>query len=94
VRTLDNNEERLYVVPLRKVKEAPKGQRAARATRALREFVVKHSKCENVKIDKSLNEKLWEKGIESSPSKIKIKIVKGEEGEEEKRDVVTAYLAE
>ena len=91
---MDNNEERMYVVPLRKVKEAPRQQRAARATRVLREFVVKHSKCENVKIDKVLNEKLWESGIESSPSKIKIKIVKGEEGEEEKRDVVTAYLAE
>jgi len=94
VRTLDNNEERMYVVPLRKVKEAPITQRAARATRVMRSFVVKHSKCENVKIDKALNEKLWERGIESSPSKIKIRIVKGEEGEEEKREVVTAYLAE
>ena len=91
---MDNNEERMYVVPLRKVKEAPRTQRAARATRALREFVVKHSKCENVKIDKVLNEKLWERGIKISPSKIKIRVVKGEEGEEEKRDVVTAYLAE
>ena len=35
-----------------------------------------------------------QRGIESSPSKIKIRIVKGEEGEEEKREVVTAYLAE
>jgi len=94
VGNMDNNEERMYVVPLRKVKEAPRNERAARATRVLREFVIKHSKCENVKIDKSLNEKLWENGIQSSPSKIKIKIVKGEEGEEEKRDVITAYLAE
>ncbi|HOM96496.1 MAG: 50S ribosomal protein L31e [Candidatus Methanofastidiosa archaeon] len=91
---MENNEERMYVVPLRKVKEAPRNERAARATRVLREFVIKHSKCENVKIDKSLNEKLWENGIQSSPSKIKIRIVKGEEGEEEKRDVITAYLAE
>lgn len=91
---MDNNEERMYVVPLRKVKEAPRKERAARATRAVRAFVVKHSKCENVKIDKVLNEKLWERGIERSPSKIKIKIIKGEEGEEEKKDVVTAYLAE
>ncbi|NMC59825.1 MAG: 50S ribosomal protein L31e [Candidatus Methanofastidiosa archaeon] len=84
----------MYVVPLRKVKEAPRTQRAARATRVLKDFIVKHSKCENVKIDKQLNEKLWEKGIESSPSKVKIRIVKAEEGEEEKREVVTAYLAE
>lgn len=91
---MENNEERMYVVPLRKVKEAPRNERAARATRVLREFVIKHSKCENVKIDKSLNEKLWENGIQSSSSKIKIRIVKGEEGEEEKRDVITAYLAE
>jgi len=91
---LDINEERMYVVPLRKVKEAPRTQRAARATRVLKDFIVKHSKCENVKIDKQLNEKLWEKGIESSPSKVKIRIVKAEEGEEEKREVVTAYLAE
>ncbi len=91
---MDINEERMYVVPLRKVKEAPRTQRAARATRVLKDFIVKHSKCENVKIDKQLNEKLWEKGIESSPSKVKIRIVKAEEGEEEKREVVTAYLAE
>lgn len=90
---MENNEERMYVVPLRKVKEAPKTKRAARATKALREFVIKHSKCENVKIDKVLNEKLWENGIQNSPSKIKIRIVKGEEGED-KREVVTAYLAE
>jgi large subunit ribosomal protein L31e len=94
VRDVDINEERMYVVPLRKVKEASRTQRAAKATRVLKEFVVKHSKCENIKIDKELNEKLWERGIESSPSKIKIKVVKGEEGEEEKREVVTAYLAE
>ncbi|KYC54408.1 MAG: 50S ribosomal protein L31e [Candidatus Methanofastidiosum methylothiophilum] len=90
---MDINEERMYVVPLRKVKDAPRTQRAARATRVLKEFVEKHSKCENIKIDKQLNEKLWERGIESSPSKIKIRVVKGEEGEE-KREVVTAYLAE
>ncbi len=72
--------ERIYVIPLRKVKNAPRGKRAVKAVRFVRSFMEKHMKSEDVLIDGNLNEKLWEKGIQNIPSKIKVKAVTQEDG--------------
>ena len=45
-------------------------------------------KSEDVSLDNSINEKLWERGIQKIPSKIKVKAVKDEYGS------VIATLAE
>ena len=76
-------EERVYVVPLRDAKKAPRRKRAARASRLLRSFVEKHTKTENVKLSQKLNEKVWERGIEKPPSKVRIKVKKEKVEEEE-----------
>jgi large subunit ribosomal protein L31e len=47
--------------------------------RYIREFIQKHMKAEDVIIDQSINEKVWERGIEKIPSKIKVKAVKEDE---------------
>ena len=37
-------------------------------------------KTEDIKIDASVNEKIWERGIQKIPPKIKVKAVKEEDG--------------
>ncbi len=74
--------ERIMVVPLRKTKQAPRTKRSARAIKEVKEFVMRHMKVdeENVWIDASLNEKIWENGIRNPPSKVTIKAVKFDDG--------------
>ncbi len=72
--------ERTYTIPLRKVKKVPRGKRASKAVAYIRSFVEKHMKTGEVKIENSLNEMLWEKGIENIPTRIKVKVVSQEDG--------------
>jgi len=72
-------EERIYTVPLIKAKSVPKTKRAKRAIKEIKEFLMRHMKADEVKIDSSLNEAVWERGIRKIPSKIRIKAVKMEE---------------
>jgi large subunit ribosomal protein L31e len=71
--------ERIYTIPLRDVKRVPRTKRSRKAMRYIREFIQKHMKAEDVIIDQSINEKVWERGIEKIPSKIKVKAVKEDE---------------
>ncbi|WP_414468304.1 50S ribosomal protein L31e [Methanobacterium sp. ACI-7] len=72
--------ERVYVIPLRDVKKVPRTIRSPRAIRYVKEFIGKHMKTEDIKIDASVNEKIWERGIQKIPPKIKVKAVKDEDG--------------
>ena len=93
-------EERFYTIPLRKVWIAPRKKRAPKAAREVRNFVLKHMKVkldvldededepERLIIDNEVNEKLWSRGIEKPPRKIRVRVVKDKEG------VVTVLLAE
>ena len=58
-------EERVYVVPLRKVKATSRKKRAPRAVRLIKEFAKRHMKAEEVKIAPELNEYIWSRGIET-----------------------------
>jgi len=72
--------ERTYTIPLREVKNVQRTIRAAKAVRVVQEFLKKHMKATDVKIDASVNEKIWERGIQKIPSKIKVKAVKDSDG--------------
>jgi len=73
--------ERVYNVPLRKeYQKAPKWRRTKKAVKALREFIAKHMKSEEVKIGKYLNLELWKHGIKNPPHHIKVKASKDEKG--------------
>lgn len=93
--------ERIYTVPLGKAWIMPPRKRTPRAMRMLRAFVTKHMKLEAKKegeedgeepatlvITSEVNEKLWERGIEKPPRKIRIRATKDDEGN------VTVHLAE
>lgn len=75
-------EERIIVIPFRKLQYVPRTQRAPRAVKMVREHVAKHMKAdlENVWIYWDLNEAIWARGREKPPNKIKVKAIKFEDG--------------
>ncbi len=73
-------EERIYTVPFRKVWITARDRRAAKATRVLRQFVMRHMKTDDVKISNEINEELWARGIQKPPRKVRIRAVKDKEG--------------
>ncbi|KUO40547.1 MAG: 50S ribosomal protein L31 [Candidatus Hadarchaeum yellowstonense] len=81
-------EEKIFVIPLREVKRAPRYRRTSRAVKLIKEYLTRHMKSERVKLDPALNEKLWECGQEKPPAKIRVKAVKDEDG------LVKAFPAE
>jgi len=89
--TMEEGEERVYVVPLRKAKHVPRRKRAPRAVTELRNFLQRHTKVDNVIIGQSLNEKVWSRGIQKPPPRIRVKATKYVEEEEE---FIIAELAE
>ncbi len=69
--------ERTYTIPLRReYLKAPKYRRTEKASRALRNFLVKHMKSDNVKIGKFLNEFLWMHGMKNPPHHVKVNVAK------------------
>jgi len=91
-------EEKFYTIPLQRAWISPRKKRAPRAMRILKSFVMKHMKlrteaegeeeAERLVISDEVNERLWGRGIEKPPRKIRVRAVKDKEG------VVTIYLAE
>ncbi|MBI5133210.1 MAG: 60S ribosomal protein L31 [Thaumarchaeota archaeon] len=77
---------RVYTINLSKVWLAPRIRRTKRAINMIREFAQRHMKSDDVKIDRNLNEVMWERGIRKPPRKIRVKMVKDED------DVVTVSL--
>ena len=94
-------EERIYTVPLRKAWIAPPNKRAPRAMRILKSFITRHMRLEARKeereeeeeskkliVSNEVNERIWSRGIEKPPRKIRVRAAKDKEGN------VTIYLAE
>ncbi len=79
--------ERTYNVPLRReYLKTPLYKRSKKAVKALREFIIKHMKSENVKISKDVNDLVWKHGIKNPPHHISVDVVKDKEG------LVNVYL--
>jgi large subunit ribosomal protein L31e len=83
----EEKEARIYTIPLRKAKRAPRWKRSKRAIAEVREYLKRHTKFEDVILDASVNEKIWERGSEKPPSKIRVKIT-------EEEDIIRAELVE
>ena len=94
-------EERFYTIPLQKALVRPPKKRAPRAMQLIKIFVTKHMKLTmkvseeeeeeelpQLVISKEVNEKVWDRGIEKPPRKIKTRVTKDKDGN------VTVYLAE
>ncbi len=93
-------EERTYTIPLGKALIRPPKKRAPRAMHMIRAFITKHMKLTAnigdeeeqelpaLVISKEVNEKVWSRGIEKPPRKIRVRAAKDSDGN------VTVYLAE
>ena len=94
-------EERIYTIPLGKAWVRPPKKRAPRAMHLVKAFVTKHMKLAmrveeeeeeeelpRLIINDDVNEKVWSRGIEKPPRKIRVRAAKDKEGN------VTVFLAE
>jgi len=73
--------ERVYNVPLRReFLKAPNWNRSKKAVKALREFIIKHMKSENVLIGKYVNQQIWKDGIKKPPHHVKVNAIKDDKG--------------
>ncbi|HVP15875.1 MAG TPA: 50S ribosomal protein L31e [candidate division Zixibacteria bacterium] len=94
-------EERIYTIPLGKAWIMPPRKRTPRAMRMIRAFITKHMKLgakkegeeeeeepQKLIITNEVNEKVWERGVEKPPRKIRVRAAKDKDGN------ITLYLAE
>jgi ribosomal protein L31E len=67
-------DEKIITINIRKkLMMTPYWNRSGTAARMIRDILQRHSK-KRIKIDKSLNEKVWERSIQHPKTKLKIKI--------------------
>ena len=93
-------EEKFYTISLGKAWIAVPKKRAPRAVRMIRDFVKRHMKLEareeleeeeepkRLIISNEVNERVWRRGIEKPPRKVRVRAAKDKDGN------VTVYLAE
>jgi large subunit ribosomal protein L31e len=82
-------DERIYTVPLRRAYwTGSRLRRSNRAIRILRKFVERHMKPEEIVILAEVNEKIWSRGIQKPPRRIRIRATKNSD------NLVRVYLAE
>jgi len=95
-------EERFYTIPLGKAWLVPPNKRAPKAIRIIRDFIKRHMKLEAKReaeegeeaepkrliISNEVNERIWSRGIEKPPRKIRVRATRDRDGN------VTVYLAE
>ena len=68
--------ERILTVNLRGIiTKKPSWRRSMDSARMLKEVLKKQTKAHDVKISKSLNEKLWGRGMGKPPNRIRVKII-------------------
>lgn len=74
-------EERVITVPLRDVQAEPKHRRADKAMTIIREHLARHFKVDldDVRLDPSINEAVWERGRNNPPRKLRIRAARFEE---------------
>jgi large subunit ribosomal protein L31e len=82
-------DERIYTVPLRKAYwTGSRLRRSNKAVRVLRKFVERHMKPEELLIQPEVNERIWARGIQKPPRRVRIRATKNSD------NLVRVYLAE
>ena len=82
------NLTRVYTINLGRAWLTPRHKRTDRVVNMIREFALKHMKSEDVKLEQDLNRQIWSRGKTKPPRKVRVKMVKDEDG------VVTVSLYE
>ncbi|KXB06907.1 hypothetical protein AKJ51_02505 [candidate division MSBL1 archaeon SCGC-AAA382A20] len=69
-------EEQVFTISLSDARKTQRHKRSAGAIKLIKEFLKKHLKVNEVKIDSSLNREIWRRGAENPPNKIKVRATK------------------
>jgi large subunit ribosomal protein L31e len=86
--TTEDSITRVYTINLGKAWISPQHKRTDRVVNMIREFAGKHMKSDEIKLEQELNRQIWSRGKTNPPRKVRVKMVKDEEG------VVTVSLYE
>ncbi len=82
-------DEQIFNIPLRKeFQKVPTWNKAKKAVKATRQFLIKHMKVENVLLGKHLHEQLMQHGRQNPPHHVKVRVWK--DGEKVKADLIDA----
>ena len=73
-------DERIYIIPLAKARKGPRNKWAKKSIRYLKEFMTRHFKPESLVISQEVNERIWERGIQKPPRKLKVRVTKNIDG--------------
>ncbi|MGI0048678.1 MAG: 50S ribosomal protein L31e [Nitrososphaera sp.] len=79
---------RVYTINLGRAWLTPAHKRTDRVINMIREFATKHMKSDEIKLEQDLNRQIWTRGKTHPPRKVRVKMVKDEDG------VVTVSLYE
>src|SRR5919109_3349882 len=85
---VEENITRVYTINLGKAWISPQHKRTDRVINMIREFATKHMKSDEIKLEQELNRQIWSRGKTNPPRKVRVKMVKDEDG------VVTVSLYE
>ena len=77
---IEENLTRVYTINLGKAWITPQYKRTDRVINMIKEFAKKHMKSEERKIDQDLNRQIWRRGKTNPPRKVRVKMVKDEDG--------------
>ena len=78
--TIEEATTRVYTINLGKAWITPQHKRTDRVINMIREFAEKHMKSNEIKLDQDLNRQLWSRGKTNPPRKVRVKMVKEEDG--------------
>src|SRR5262245_61800313 len=86
--TIEDNLTRVYTINLGRAWLTPEHKRTDRVINMIREFATKHMKSDEIKLEQDLNRQIWSRGKTNPPRKVRVKMIKDEDG------VVTVSLYE
>ena len=71
---------RIYTINLGKAQLTPRYRRTDRVVNMIREFASRHMKTDQVKLDQELNRQVWKKGKANPPRRLRVRMIKDEDG--------------
>jgi large subunit ribosomal protein L31e len=71
---------RIYTINLGKAQLTPRYRRTDRVVNMIREFASRHMKTDEVKLDQELNRQVWKKGKANPPRRLRVRMIKDEDG--------------
>src|SRR5919201_7053503 len=78
--TVEENLTRVYTINLGRAWLTPQHKRTDRVVNMIREFATRHMKSDEIKLDQDLNRQIWSRGKTNPPRKVRVKMVKDEDG--------------